>query len=155
MTLDASPGPARIDDPPAAPLLRAALESTTDGVLVLDERGSVITSNSRFAEMFGGHSPSLVRSAVEDTAAYEERLAHADSATSAFDTLVLRDGRVLERTCRALQLDGSRGRLWSFRDVTESRRAEEQLRESEERFRLIAENVGDLVAMLDPDGRRL
>jgi diguanylate cyclase (GGDEF)-like protein/PAS domain S-box-containing protein len=145
MTLDASPGPARIDDPSAAPLLRAALESTTDGVLVLDERGNVVTSNGRFAEIFGGHSPSIVRAAVADTA----------QAENAFDTLVLDDGRVLERTCRALKLDGRSGRLWTFRDVTESRRAEEQLRESEERFRLIAENVGDLVAMIDPAGRRL
>jgi len=47
------------------------------------------------------------------------------------------------------------GRVWSFLDVTERRRADERLRESEERFRLIAENVGDLVAMLDPQGRRL
>lgn len=40
-------------------------------------------------------------------------------------------------------------------DITERKLAEEKLRESEMLFRTIAENVGDLIAMLDTDGRRI
>jgi PAS domain S-box-containing protein len=40
-------------------------------------------------------------------------------------------------------------------DITARKRAEEGLRQSEEQFRLIMENLADLVAVLDLDGRRL
>lgn len=40
-------------------------------------------------------------------------------------------------------------------DITARRSAEEALRRSEEQFRLIMENLADLVAVLDLDGRRL
>ena len=41
------------------------------------------------------------------------------------------------------------------RDVTERKLAEEKIRQSEEQFRLIAENVADMIAVLDLDGRRV
>jgi PAS domain S-box-containing protein len=41
------------------------------------------------------------------------------------------------------------------RDITERKRANEALRQSEEQLRLIMENLADLVAVLDPSGRRL
>ena len=41
------------------------------------------------------------------------------------------------------------------RDVSERKLAEEHIKHSEERFRLIAENVGDMIAVLDLEGRRI
>ena len=41
------------------------------------------------------------------------------------------------------------------RDITARRVAEERLRQSEEHFRLIAENVADMIAVVDVEGRRI
>jgi PAS domain S-box-containing protein len=41
------------------------------------------------------------------------------------------------------------------RDITERKNADAHLRQSEQQFRLIAENVADMIAVVGPDGRRL
>jgi PAS domain S-box-containing protein len=41
------------------------------------------------------------------------------------------------------------------RDITERKKAEQHLMQSEEQFRLIAENVADMIAVLDLDGKRI
>jgi diguanylate cyclase (GGDEF)-like protein/PAS domain S-box-containing protein len=162
-------GPAEVDHRKSLSLLRATLESTADGVLVVDSLGNITTYNQQFAEMW--RIPARVLASGSDQTALEHVLdqlkdpeqfhakvrdLYSHPGQESFDTIEFKDGRIFERYSRPQLVEGQTiGRVWSFRDVTEHRRAVEQLRESEERFRLIAENVGDLVALVDTEGRRI
>src|SRR6266496_4777936 len=162
-------GPAEVDHRKSLSLLRATLESTADGVLVVDNLGKITTYNQQFAEMWRLPPPVLSSGNDEDAFNFvldqlkdpdqlrkQAQKLHSHPSEESFDTIEFKDGRIFERYSRPQLVEGQTiGRVWSFRDVTEHRRAEEKLRESEERFRLIAENVGDLVAMVDTDGRRI
>ncbi|HET7201505.1 MAG TPA: diguanylate cyclase, partial [Burkholderiales bacterium] len=162
-------GPAEVDHRKSLSLLRATLESTADGVLVVDNLGKITTYNQQFAEMWRLPPNVLSSGSDEDALDYVlDQLKNPDEfrakvrrlydhpGQESFDTIEFKDGRTFERYSRPQLVEGQTiGRVWSFRDVTEHRHAEEKLRESEERFRLIAENVGDLVALVDTEGRRI
>src|SRR5229473_2809692 len=162
-------GPAEVDHRKSLSLLRATLESTADGILVVDNLGKITTYNRQFSDMWrippavlssGNDAEALdfVLDQLKDPEGFREKVQelYAHPGRESFDAIEFKDGRIFERSSRPQLVGGQTiGRVWSFRDVTGHRRAEEKLRESEERFRLIAENVGDLVAMVDTDGRRI
>ncbi len=162
-------GPIETDPRKSLSLLRATLESTADGVLVVDNLGRITTYNQKFADMWqipgdvlasrnDADALNFVLDQVKDPERFREKITdlYLHPGRESFDTIEFKDGRIFERYSRPQLVDGQTiGRVWSFRDVTEHRRAEERLRESEERFRLIAENVGDLVALVDTEGRRI
>ena len=128
-------------------LLRATMEAVADGVLAVDDRGTVLYRNARFAELWripqevadSGDDDRLlgfVLGQLEDPEAFLTKVrALYRSVEESFDTLRFKDGRVFERfSCPLMHDDALAGRVWCFRDVTERRRAEDERLEMERRL---------------------
>ncbi len=133
-------------------LLIATLESTGEGIVAVDSE-RVVAFNRRFLEMWGFDAPPRALTALREHLAKRTRsldtfiadasdiLAGADADT--VDVVQLIDGRTFERTGRPQLLRGEIvGRVWSFRDVTQHRRAEAALRASEAHQRDLANRDG-------------
>jgi PAS domain S-box-containing protein len=132
----------RIADSLTVSVLQATLESTADGILVVDLHGNIVSHNRHFEEMW--RLPAALIAANTDAAGRRRLIEHvrdqlvnpqvfvdgiqeryAEPQSDSFDVLIFKDGRVLERYSIPLRLEGrSVGRVWSFRDVTARRRAE-------------------------------
>lgn len=114
-------------------LLRATLDSTADGLLVVDQRGRVTAANRRFSELWrvperphrGDDDQGLIEAVIdqlEDPGAFHARIQelYAQPEAESFDVLRFHDGRVFERLSRPQRLGAEVvGRVWSFRDVTD------------------------------------
>src|SRR5436190_12842168 len=134
--------PRRVSDSLTVSVLQATLESTADGILVVDLDGNIVSHNRHFEEMWRLPAPLIaanndaagrrrlidhVRDQLVDPELFVDGIQdrYAEPQADSFDVLTFKDGRVLERYSIPLRLDGrSVGRVWSFRDVTGRRRAE-------------------------------
>jgi PAS domain S-box-containing protein len=122
-------------------LQKATLESTADGILVVDNDGRIVQYNQKFAEMW--KIPEDVLEPMQDQAAlnfvfdqlndpegFHEKVKYLYSDPEAItsDQLEFIDGRVFDRYSQPQKIGGkSVGRVWSFRDVTERKKAEAEL----------------------------
>jgi two-component system cell cycle sensor histidine kinase/response regulator CckA len=147
-------------------LLEATLDSTADGILVVDLHGKIVKFNKQFAEMW--RIPQEVLDTKDDNQALAfvlSQLQHPDSFLmkvrelyskpyeSSFDILTFKDGRVFERFSKPQTIGNEVvGRVWSFRDVTQQKKSEEILREREKHFRALIENSSDVIALIDSHG---
>ncbi len=121
-------------------LLRATLDATADGILVVDGQGRIVSFNRRFLELWrlprslleaGDDRAAIgaVLSQLEDPDGFRARVEelYGHPTAEAHDLVQLRDGRIFDRFSRPQWLDGQPvGRVWSFRDVTARRLAERE-----------------------------
>ena len=152
-------------------LLRATLESTADGILVVDLKGKILSFNQKMSDLWG-IAPEVFASGDDEVAinAALAKLVHPEDfmakvldlyshpEVASYDVLELKDGRIFERYSQPQRIDDAAvGRVWSFRDVTARRRADEQSRalEREQAARAEAEKSQERTALLAEASRVL
>src|SRR6266536_1419274 len=144
-------------------LLRATLDSTADGILVVDQDGNILTYNKKFIEMW--RIPEHVAESRDDNRALAwvldqlkdpERFIkkvkelYAQPESKSYDWLEFKDGRIFERYSQPQKIGGkSVGRVWSFRDVTERRLMDMTLKRQARYF----DHIFDGVVVTDLDGK--
>jgi diguanylate cyclase (GGDEF)-like protein len=123
--------------------IRATLESTTEGILVVNSSAKIVEHNRRFAAMWGiptttflsldiGALLDLVKPGLRDPDAFSQNAwsTCSDARVQTDSVVEFVDGRVFECHSEPQIVKGKGvGRVWGFRDVTESRDTTRQLQE--------------------------
>ena len=138
------------------------IEQAGDGIFILDQDGNFILANSRICEMLGYTQDELLRINIIDTYPQELQFAGQDHLAA------LRIGEHLRFERPILRKNGSTfwieasasvgpdGLMQAFvHDISERRRAEAALRESEEKYRQLFEMESDALFLIDNETGRI
>jgi PAS domain S-box-containing protein len=149
-------------------LLNATLESTADGILVIDRLGHVVSCNAKFVKMWGLPQEKMAPGQVDDqilplamemikdseTFLAKVRELYSRPEAESFDVIELKDGRIFERYSLPQWLEGKCvGRVWCFRDATKRKQAEVELAYERDLLRTLLENSPDHIYFKDAQSR--
>jgi len=150
-------------------LLTATLESTADGILVVDKTGKIINYNGKFIEFWGipesmiatcndDELLSFVINQLKDPDGFQKKVRelYINDEESSFDILEFNDGRTIERYSQSQRIEGKCvGRVWSFRNITGRKQAEDDLLQSRKSFQNYFQNCSVGMSVTSPDKKWL
>lgn len=139
-------------------LLETQLETTIDGILVVDDQSNIVLYNQRFADMW--HIPKSLMiakndndvlncgsSQLKDPEDFKKRVAelYFHKEQKSRDEIEFKDGTIFDRYSSPLISKSGRylGRIWYFRDITDYRKIMGDLKKNKETFNLVMEVTND------------
>lgn len=143
-------------------LFQALLNSSPIGIYMVQD-GRFLTVNPKFEELTGYSQDELLgSSSLRLVLPEDEPLVRKNAArmlrgerSSPYEYRIVKKGgaiRWIVETVTSIQHQGRRAVLSNFMDITERKNAEEELRQSEEKYRTIFEATGTAIAILEEDG---
>jgi PAS domain S-box-containing protein len=144
---------------------RAMVEQSNEGIIIVDFSGILLFANRRAMDIIENASdedvtgklnvldfvsPELRKDAIRD---FIQVSAGTDRYLVNYKIITLsKKERWIECIGKKIAFKGSPAMLLSFRDVTERRQMEEELRASEDRYRRLVENANEAILVIQ-DGR--
>src|SRR5688572_27481407 len=134
--------------------MAAIVESSRDAIVSRRLDGTILTWNPgaermlgyTAAEMVGRNIREIIPAELHSSLEHRQALFQKGEAVPGHETVrITKDGRRIDVATSPAPLRNASGEIWGYstiiRDITQRKRRERDLRESEERFRLLAENI--------------
>jgi len=143
---------------------RALMDNASDAIILMDMQGKLLEINRKTESLFGRMNEEVFnehftrfipKNERERTIAAFEELIHKGYGILSDVSLLKKDGTTLpvDMTGTIIQYAGKKVAQAIFRDITERKKADEALRESEEKFRSITAGAMDAIVSMDELGR--
>lgn len=144
-------------------LLKATLEASADGILVVDNDGRIVSFNRKFVEMWripddviasrdDNNALAFVLDQLRDPERFVKKVKelYGEPEAKSYDWLEFKDGRMFERYSAPQKVGGKTvGRVWSFHDATRRRLMEDTIRRHARAF----DHISDAVITVDLEAR--
>ncbi|HTD86159.1 MAG TPA: PAS domain S-box protein, partial [Candidatus Binatia bacterium] len=147
---------------------RGVVENQTQMICRFNRAGTITFVNDAYCRFQSRPRGELLDSAFLDAFAPEDRdipmgyfenLPQNDPVVTYDTKVVTPDGKPVWQQCTVQRICAHDGSTLEFQavlqDITSRKMAEQSLRKTEEMFRLITENVSDLISVSDAQGKRL
>lgn len=143
---------------------RNLFEQSNDAVFIYTTEGTLLDVNNRACQLLGYKKQALLKIPLQQIRHEEERSKFTVAITQTMnqvsqilETKLKRfDGSIIDVEISSRIVDRKNGIIQGIvRDITERKRAEETIKESEEKLKCIVENSSDHIFMLDLDYKYL